>query len=143
MRDTEVEEWSWGTLSLWPGSEKVTAVGSPHLLGSNGLSVLRCASRSLCLTLCDPMDRSLPGSSIHGDSPGQNTGLGCHALLQGIFPTQGPNPGLPHCRQILYQLSHQGSPRVLEWAVYPFTRGSFQPRNQIKVSYAEGGFFTS
>ena len=53
---------------------------------------------------------SAPGSSIHGDSPGKNTGVGCHALLQGIFPNQGSNPGLPHCRQILYPLSHQGSP---------------------------------
>ena len=52
---------------------------------------------------------SLPGSSVHGDSPGKNTGVGCHALLQGIFPTQGSNPGLPHCRQVLYHLSHQGS----------------------------------
>ena len=41
--------------------------------------------------------------------------MGCHALPQGIFPTQGWNPGLPHCRQILYHLSHQGSPRILEW----------------------------
>ena len=56
------------------------------------------------------MDQSLPGSSVHGDSPGKNTGVGCHALLQGIFPTQGLNPSLPHCRQILYLLSHQGSP---------------------------------
>ena len=56
---------------------------------------------------------SLPGSSVHGDSPGKNTGVGCHALLQGIFPAQGSNPGLPHCRQILYRLSHQGSPRIL------------------------------
>ena len=63
-----------------------------------------------CLTLCEPMDCSLPGSSVHGDSPGKNTGVGCHALLQGFFPTQGSNPGLPHCRQILYHLSHQGSP---------------------------------
>ena len=44
------------------------------------------------------------------NSPGQNTGVGSHSLLQEIFPTQGSNPGLPHCRQILYQLSHQGSP---------------------------------
>ena len=44
------------------------------------------------------------------NSPGQNTGMGCLSLLQGIFPTQGSNPGLLHCRQILYQLSHQGSP---------------------------------
>ena len=47
------------------------------------------------------------------DSPGSNTGVGCHFLLQGIFPTQGWNPGLLHCRQILYQLSHKGSPRIL------------------------------
>ena len=65
-----------------------------------------------CLTLCDLMDCILPGSSVHGDSPGKNTEVGCHATLQGIFPTQGLNPGLPHCRQILYHLSHQGSPKV-------------------------------
>ena len=69
-----------------------------------------CLITQLCLTLCDPMDCSPPGSSVHGDSPGKNTGVGCHALLQGIFPTQGSNPGLPQCRQILYYLSHQGSP---------------------------------
>ena len=44
------------------------------------------------------------------NSPGQNTGVGSLSLLQGIFPTQGSNPGLPHCRRILYQLSHKGSP---------------------------------
>ena len=53
-------------------------------------------------TLCNPTDCSLPGSFVHGDSPGKNTGVGCHFLLQGVFPTQGSNPGLPHCRQILY-----------------------------------------
>ena len=63
-----------------------------------------------CLTLCDPIDGSPPGSSVLGDSPGKNTGVGCHALLQGIFPTQALNPGLPHYWHILYQLSHQGSP---------------------------------
>ena len=95
-----------------------------------------------------PMDCSLPCSSVHGDSPGKNTRVGCHALLQGIFPgieprspalqtdsllseptgkpkntrvgslsllqgifpTQGSNSGLPHCRWILYRLSHQGGP---------------------------------
>ena len=46
---------------------------------------------------------------------GQNTGVGSHSLLQRIFPSQGSNPGLPHCRQILYSLSHQGSPRILDW----------------------------
>ena len=60
-------------------------------------------------TLCDPMDYSSPDSSVHGDSPGKNIRGDCHALLQGIFPTQGLNPRLPHCRQILYYLSHQGS----------------------------------
>ena len=51
----------------------------------------------LCPTLCDPMDCSPPGSSIHGDSPGKNTEVGCHALYQGMFPTQGSNPGLLLC----------------------------------------------
>ena len=63
----------------------------------------------LCLTLCDAMDHSPPGSSVHGDSPGQNTEVDCHDLLQGIFPTQGSYPGLLHCRWILYCLSQQGS----------------------------------
>ena len=58
------------------------------------------------------------------NSPGQNTGVGSHSLLQGIFPTQGSNPGLPHCRRILYQLSHHGNATVLEWVAYPFSRGS-------------------
>ena len=62
-----------------------------------------------CLTLCNPMGCSPPGSSVLGDSLGKNTGVGCHAFLRGIFPTQGSNPGLPHCRQILYCLSHPGS----------------------------------
>ena len=58
------------------------------------------------------------------NSPGQNTGMGSLSLLQGIFPTQGLNPGLLHCKQILYQLSHAGSPRILEWVAYPFASGS-------------------
>ena len=53
------------------------------------------------------------------NSPGQNTGVGSLSLLQGIFPTQGSKPGLLHCRWILYQLSHKGSPRILEWVAYP------------------------
>ena len=59
------------------------------------------------LTLCDPVDCSPPGSSVHGDSLGKNAGVGCHALLQGIFPTQESNPGLPHCRGIPCHLSDQ------------------------------------
>ena len=84
-----------------------------------------------------------PGSSVHGDSPGRNTGVGCHALVQGIFPTQGSKPGPPHCRQILYHMNHQGSTRILEWVVYPFSRETSQPRNWTRVSCIAGRFFTS
>ena len=63
-----------------------------------------------CLVLCDTMGYSPPGFSVHGDSPGGNTGMGYHALLQGIFPTQELSPGLLHCRRTLYHLSYQGSP---------------------------------
>ena len=71
--------------------------------------VCLCLVIQLCPTLCDSVDCSLPQSSVHWSSPGKNTGVGCHALLQGIFATQGSNPGVPHCRWILYRLSHQGS----------------------------------
>ena len=77
------------------------------------------------------------------NSPGQNTGVGSHSLLQGIFPTQGSNPGLPRCKQILYYLSHQGSPRILEWVAYPFFSGSSWPRNRTRVSCIAGKIFTS
>ena len=77
------------------------------------------------------------------NSPGQNTGVGSRSLLQGIFPTQGLNPGLPHCRQSLYQLSHQGNPRILEWVAYTFSSGSFRPRNRMRVSHIAGGVFAS
>ena len=96
-----------------------------------------------CLTLWDPMDCSLPGSSIHGGSPGKDTGVGCHAFLQGIFPAQGSNPGLHHCRRILHHLSQKGSPRILEWVASPFSRGTSWPRNWTGVSCIAGGFVTS
>ena len=60
---------------------------------------------------------------------------GSLSLLQGIFPTQGSNPGILHCRQIPYQLSRKGSPRILEWVAYPFSRGSSWPRNRTGVSF--------
>ena len=70
---------------------------------------------------------SLQPHGLHSpwNSPGQNPGVGSLSLLQGIFPIQGSNPGLPHCGWILYQLSHKGNPRVLEWVAYPFSSGSF------------------
>ena len=67
-------------------------------LESSYVAGVLCLVSQSCLALCDSMDCSPPGSSIHGDSPGNNTGVSCHALLQGIFPTQGWNPGLLHCR---------------------------------------------
>ena len=89
------------------------------------------------------MGCSLPGSSVHGGSPGKNTRVGCHALLQEIVPTQGSNSGLLHCRWIPYLLSHQGSPWILEWVAYLFSRGSSWPRNWAGVSCIAGWFFTS
>ena len=92
-----------------------------------------CLVAQLCPTLCDPIDCSLPGSSVHGDPPGKNIVMGCHAILQGVFPTQvspgkpkntgvgsislllgifltqESNQGLLHCIWILYQLSYQES----------------------------------
>ena len=106
------------------------------------MTAVLCLVTQSCLSLCDPMDCNLPGSSVLGNSPGKNTRMGCHALLQGIFPTQGSNPGLIS-RQILYHLSHQGSPRILEWVAYPFSRGTSWPRSQVKVSCIASRFFTS
>ena len=63
----------------------------------------------------------------------KNTGVGSLSLLQGIFLNQGSNPGLPHCWQILYQLSHSGSPRILEWVAYPFSSRSSWPSDQTGV----------
>ena len=74
------------------------------------------AAKSLqsCPTLYNPIDGNPSGFSVHRDSLGKDTGVGCHALLLGIFPTQGLNPGPPYCRRILYHLSHKLSPRVLK-----------------------------
>ena len=80
----------------------------------------------LCPTLCDSMDYYRPWHS-----PGQNTGGGSLSLLQGTFLTQGSNPGLPHCRWILYQLSHKGSPRILEWVAYPFSSPPLTSGSQL------------
>ena len=80
----------------------------------------------------------------HGlDSP-WNINIQVRILEWEAFPFSGylPNPGLLHCRQILHQLSYQGTPRILEWVAYPSSSGSCQPRNQTRVSYIAGGFFT-
>ena len=90
-----------------------------------------------CLTFCN---------CSPWNSPGQNTGVNSLSLLQGIFPTQGLNPGLPLCRWILYQLSHKGSPRILEWVAYPFSSGNTQDRiiailsGSRKTDFKFGGY---
>ena len=70
-------------------------------------------SHSVCPTFCDPMDCSPLGSAAHGILQSKDTGVDCHSLQQGIFPTQGSNLGLQYCRQILYHLSYQGSHAVI------------------------------
>ena len=89
--------------------------------------------------------RSVVSNSLQPDglwnSPSQNTGVGILSLLQAISPTQGSNPGLLHCRKILYPLSHNGSPKILEWVAYLFSSGSSQPRNWTRVSWIADGFF--
>ena len=94
---------------------------------------------------CSVVSNSLQHHGLYSpwNYPGQNTGLGSLFLLQGIFPTQGWNPGLPHCWRILYQLSHKESPWILAWVAYPFSRGSFWPRNLTGVSCIAGRFFTN
>ena len=90
------------------------------------------------------MSNSLWPHGLHSpwNSSGWNTGVGSLSLLKGIFPTQGENLGLPHCRWIPYQLNHQGSPRILEWVAYPFSRVSPWPRNGTWVSCIAGRFFS-
>ena len=91
------------------------------------------------------MSDSLRLHGLHSpwNSPDQNTRVSSLFLLWRIFPTQEPNPGLLHCRQILYQLSYKRNPRILEWVAYPFCSRSSQLRNQIGVSCIAGGFFTN
>ena len=142
---------------LWPANSSL--LGLPKYIAS--FPQLQSATQLYLLSLLPSLQSAISRSSESGshsvvsnslrplelyspwDSLGQNTGVGSHSLLQGIFPTQGSNPGLPHCRRILYQLSHKGSPRILEWAAYPFSSGSSQPRNQTGVSCIAGGFFTN
>ena len=90
----------------------------PYTFANEGEERKKSKVAQSCPTLCNPRDCSAPGSSVHGDSPGKNTGVGCHALLQGIFLSQGLNSGLPHCRRTLYHLSPQGSPPLRYLLLY-------------------------
>ena len=86
-----------------------------------------------CPTLCNPMNYS-----VHGISQARILEWVVFLFSRGIFPTQRSNPSLPHCRQVLYQLSHQGSPRILEWVAYPFSSRSSWPRNRTGISSFAG-----
>ena len=86
-------------LNSWvEASHTATSFPASHIL-SQGKSKKKSEVTQSCPTLCDPIDCSLPFSR-------KSNGLGCHFLLQRIFPTQGSNPGLPRCWQMLYHLSH-------------------------------------
>ena len=93
-----------------------------------------------CPTLCNTMD-----CTVHGILWARILEWVANSLLLGIFPTEGLNQDLPYCKQILYQLSYQGSPRILEWvflwSAYPFSRGFSQPRKIIGVSCIAGGLY--
>ena len=93
-------------LQYWVGQRN-------HLIPKNYIPSL-CFITHLCLTPCNPMDYSLPGSFVHRDSPGKNTGVGCHALFLGIFPAQWSNLSLLHWQADSLPLSHPGSPQ--KWA---------------------------
>ena len=130
---------SWTQLSHWTELK---------LVFQSWLSYPPCYS--LLISEYESESHSVESNSLwpHGlyspwNSPGQNTGVGSLSLLQGIFPTQGLSPGLPHCKWILYQLSHKGSPRILEWVAYPFSSWSSHPKNWTRVSCIAGRFFTN
>ena len=144
-------------LPIWPSLDTLSLCKCccpselcfPHLSGSsltyhsrlNTVTTLAGESGSESLSVLS--DSLLPHGLCPRNSPGQNTGVGSLFLLQGIVPTQRSNPGLLHRGQILYQLSHKGSPRIPEWVAYFFSRGSFWLRNWTGVSCIAGGFFTN
>ena len=92
------------------------------------LIMLKVKVTQSCLTLCDPMNYT-----VQGILQARTLEWVAFPFSMGSSQPQGSNPGLLHCRRILYQLSHQGSPRILEWVAYPFSRESSQPRNRTRV----------
>ena len=133
---TKVLEWKkhwWSALQMSPSLEAWEASASIPI-------VCVCSVMSRSLQPDEPKPARL---LCPWDFSSKNTGVGCHSFHRGIFPTQGLNPGLLHCRRIFYLLSHKGSPRILEWVAYPFSSRSSQPRNQPGVSCIADGFFTN
>ena len=99
-----------------------------------------CLATQSCSTLCDPVDCSPPGASVHGDSLGKNTGVGSLSLLQGIFLTWDQTQ-VSRLAGGFFIISHQGSPRIMEWVVYPISREFPWPRNGTWISCIAGGSF--
>ena len=99
IKEDMVSRWhvkTFNTIMQWKTQIKTT-------------SFCCCSGVKSCLTLCDPMDCSLPGASVYGVFPGKNTGVGCHFLLQGVFPDQRSNLHLLHLQMYSLPLSHLGS----------------------------------
>ena len=133
-RERDVVEWGEGDLHrsrMWGITNQVKNNPNTNVqsLGSGKVKIWKWKSDSLWSH----------GLYSPWNSPGEDTGVGSCSLLQGVFPTQGSNPGLLHCRRILYQLSHQGSPRILEWVACPFSSGSSWPKNWTGASCIVGG----
>ena len=114
----QIREWVWlkvlscleahvgSWASMWGGWEAIRLfLWGPRLWVSIIVSCVYALVARSCLTLCGSIGCSPPSSSVHGILQAR-TGVGCHSLPRGIFPTQGSNPSLLHCRQILCQLSH-------------------------------------
>ena len=132
FREPEMAKYMTRIIQIWGVVQSEQSPGKLHIPHSTGKVEWKLFSHVWVFVTPSPWN-----------SPGQNTGVGSLSFLQGNFPTQGLNPGLPHCRQILYQLSHQGSPRILQWVAYPFSKGSSQPRNGTGISCIAGRFFTN
>ena len=138
----------WSGLPCLPPRDLLTqdrthSLPSPALAGrffttSTTWEAPTCPVKVKVAQSCHPVDYT-----VRGILQARILGVGNLSLLQTIFPTQGSNPGLPHCGQILYQLSHKGCPRILEWVAYPFSSGSSPPRNRTWVSCITGRFFTN
>ena len=124
------QSWTSNTLSTQDVERITTALNSAVLSGS-----VVSHSETLWTVACQaPLSMEFSRQEYW-------SGLPCPP--PGDLPNPGPNPGVLHCRQILYHLSHQGSPWILEWVAYPFSRGSSQHRNWTEISCIAGRFFTS